>query len=135
MSIPFQLAIQFHELIISLFVAFILFVGAVYITEKIKQRINEKPKQHGTTEVCGTCDALIQAKKVPVMEQKQDTIRSIDIPGITKAIGNLESTTKSLDERVKKLFTMIEEDWKGKIFHLEEKLREKDRIIEGLKAR
>lgn len=141
MNLPFQFAIQFHELLITLLVAFILFVVGIYLSEKIKGSINKKATMHGSPEVCGACDALIEARRIPAMDKEQKDLRA---PGgvlakLDKTVGELTITTGALKDDivdlkkdVTKLFTMIEGNWQEQISSLKSKLAEKDQQIRRL---
>lgn len=132
MAIPFQMAIQFHELLITLMFAFILFVIGVYLSERIKAKVNEKKIAHGSEEICGACKALIETRKIPKIEHNQEVVRA---PG--GLFSRLEvglSRIEGMDARITKLFTLIEGEWQKQISKLEHKLSEKDDLIERLKG-
>jgi hypothetical protein len=136
MNVPFQIGIQFHEVLIVLLICFLLFVLGVYLTEKIKISMNKKTI-HGSAEVCGACIAMIEVKKIPGMENEQKVLRA---PGgvlakLDNSVTELTTTTAALKDDVKKLFNMIEGDWQEQIRTLKAKLSEKDQQIRTLEAK
>ncbi len=137
MNVPFQIAIQYHEILITLLVAFILFISGVYLSEKIKVQVNKKAIKYGSPEVCGSCIAMIEVKKIPKIEKNQEDIRA---PGgmlskLESTMATLCSSNESLEKRVTKLFEMIEGDWQEKIHRLEVKLEAKDQQIRRLEGK
>jgi hypothetical protein len=134
MNIPFQIGIQFHEVLITLLTCFLLFVLAVYLTEKIKIGMNKKAAIFGSPEVCGACNAMIESRKIPYIENEQKILRAPDgvLVKLDHSVTELTTTTASLEKRVEKLFTMIEGDWQEQIKSLKIKLSEKDEQIRRL---
>ncbi len=137
MNFPFQLGIQFHEVLIALLACFLLFVLGVYLTEKIKISMNKKATVYGSAEVCGACSAMIETKKIPGIESEQKALRAAGgvLAKLDNAVTALTTTTASLETRVEKLFNMIEGDWQEQIKSLKAKLSEKDQQIRQLEGK
>jgi hypothetical protein len=134
MEIPVNVAIQFHELIVLLLSAFVLFIVGTYLSERIKAGVNKKATVHGSAEVCGSCPALSESKKISVIEGKQEQIRGPEgvLAKLDRSVTTLTNSTMSLETRVTKLFTLIEGDWQEQIRSLKTKLEEKDQQIRRL---
>jgi peptidoglycan hydrolase CwlO-like protein len=135
---PQSFDIQFPQVILVLFVAMLLFVAGkaagAFLETSVKERMTKK--RHGTQEGCIDCIAMqFVTGKAPEMEKKQDTLRNNDLPAIQKDLGQISASVMSLDERVKKLFSMIEEDWKEEREQLRQALRDKNTEIERMKSK
>ena len=112
---PIQVVTGNLGILVYMIVGCLLFIISIavgtFLTVLIKNKMNEKPL--GTRQTCGDCYAMqVIVEKIPKMEDKQEVLRRTDLPQMTTTLAKIETTTKSLDERVKKLFTLIETDWK-----------------------
>lgn len=134
---PNNFVLQYYQIITIIFIAFVLFIGAKIIGAILENKIKQKmipDKPLGTRETCGNCYAMqVAFGKIPEMDQLQQDLRKKDLPEIKKDIGEIKIIYTSLDERVKKLFSLIEENWKEEIAQLRQALRDKNIEIEKLK--
>jgi len=144
MNLPFQVAIQFHEVIALILMSFLLFVAGIYVSEKIKLNLNRKAIVHGSDEICGTCKALIESRKIPEMDTLQKKLRAEDgtLAKLDKTVNNLTTATEALKEdfaslrtEVSELRRIISADWQEQIKNLKAKLSEKDQQIRRLEDR
>lgn len=69
----------------------------------------------GTKKSCEDCPAMQAAtQRIPAIEEKQRVMREDKLPALSNQLTAINTILNSMDERVKKLFTMIEEIWKEK---------------------
>ena len=133
-----NLVIEYHAIITWLIVACLIFIltAAVgtYISERIKKKMNPvKVPLHGTKEVCGNCPALESFKNdIPRILKKQEN-RDKVLTNFETCFTKIDVSITSLDDRVKKLFGMIEKTWQDEIQQLRQALRDKNFEIEKLK--
>ena len=77
--------------------------------------IFKKEPSKGTRRSCEDCPAMqISTQRVPIIEEKQRILREEKLPSFSTQLASIETGLGSLDENVKKLFSMIEDIWKGR---------------------
>lgn len=136
---PNNFALQYYQIITILFIAFVLFISAkvvgAFLENKVKQKMTPI-KPLGTQETCGDCIAMQTAiSKVPRMDELQQELRKKDLPEMKQDMREIKTNIESLDGRVKKLFSMIEDNWKEEIKQLRQALHDKNEEIARMKLR
>jgi len=117
--------LQYHEIIsvvvFLVIAALIVKVGAGFIDRWLSK------KKAGTKEGCEDCIAMrIAIEDVPIIKVKQEILRTKELPLLNNILTAIQENTKSLDSRVSKLFTLIEDSWKNEIKNLREELQQKE---------
>ena len=128
---------QYYQFILVLFVCAVLAIVSKIawsvIDNVVRKKINEKPLINGTHEACGNCLAMQAAVvAIPEIKKNQAELRKTDLPQMNRELAAITILTKSLDERVDKLFKLIEQDWMREIAELRQALRDKNVEIDRL---
>ena len=120
-----NLVIEYHAIITWLIVACLGFIFSTaigtYISQRIKNKMNP-PKEAlpGSVEFCANCKAV---SDIPAIKKKQED-RDVTMNELGTTIAIIQAGITSLDERVKKIFNMIEKGYKDEIAELRQALRE-----------
>ena len=136
---PEQLVMRFHEILILIIAAGIVFVatnvGGTYLKIKVEEKMRPaKPIVHGSLETCGGCIALVAVNKdIPELRKNQNDFRKDILPAMQTDIQAIKTSLAKMEPEVKKIFGMIEEDWKEKIKELRQLVASKDFEINRLK--
>ena len=130
-----NLVIEYHAIITWIIIACLVFIltaaSGTYISERIKKRMNPvKEALPGSVAFCANCKLVVS--DIPAIIKKQED-RDITMNELGTTIIIIKAGITSLDERVKKIFNMIEKGYKDEIEQLRQVVRDKNVEIERLK--
>ena len=129
---PEQLIFPFYKILLLMLGATLMFViatvGGTYLKLKVEEKMSPpKPIVHGSPEVCGQCMVAIAVRQdIPEMKKLQTDFRRVTLPTMQNDIQAIKTTLQKMEPEVKKIFGMIEDDWKEKIRELRQQVALKD---------
>lgn len=100
--------------IVTIIISKLLWNFADYLTSLLFKK-DTSDTATDKEKTCDNCLAMQNMKRIPTIEEKQRELREEKLPLLGNQLSKIDTTLLSLNEKVNKLFDMIEEVWRGKL--------------------